>query len=151
MWDLFLYGTKAKLANPLISVFGGHNTALPVRVLMPLSRPSFLTASFGYWRQVVRGEIQCRGLGMAVESWSEDGKPVPVGTPGELVCARPFPVMPVSFWKDEGGKKYHASYFERFPGVWHHGDYVACVFSLRYSFGDQSALTESLYVSKGYA
>jgi hypothetical protein len=76
---------------------------------------------------VIRGEIQCRNLGMAIESWSDDGKPTPAGIPGELVCVKPFPVMPISFWKDEGGRKYHASYFEQFPGVWHHGDYVAYV------------------------
>ena len=72
---------------------------------------------------VHRGELQCRGLGMAVEVWNEDGKPV-IGEKGELVCTRPFPSMPVGFWNDPDGIKYHAAYFERFPGVWCHGDYA---------------------------
>ncbi len=72
---------------------------------------------------VWRGEIQARGLGMKVEVWDEDGKPV-VGEKGELVCAAPFPSMPIGFWNDPDGAKYRAAYFERFPGVWCHGDYV---------------------------
>jgi acetoacetyl-CoA synthetase len=72
---------------------------------------------------VWRGEIQVRGLGMKVEVWDDDGKPLR-GEKGELVCTAPFPSMPVSFWNDPEGKKYHAAYFERFPNVWCHGDYV---------------------------
>ncbi|MFO1352956.1 MAG: acetoacetate--CoA ligase [Gammaproteobacteria bacterium] len=72
---------------------------------------------------VYRGEIQCRGLGMKVEVWNDEGKPVR-GEKGELVCTAPFPSMPVGFWNDPDGRKYRAAYFERFPGVWHHGDYV---------------------------
>jgi acetoacetyl-CoA synthetase len=72
---------------------------------------------------VWRGEIQARGLGMKVEVWSEDGKPLR-GEKGELVCTLPFPSMPVGFWNDPDGKKYRAAYFERFPNVWHHGDYI---------------------------
>ena len=72
---------------------------------------------------VYRGEIQCRGLGMQVEVWDDDGKPL-VGDKGELVCTKPFPSMPIGFWNDPNGAKYHAAYFERFPNVWHHGDYV---------------------------
>jgi acetoacetyl-CoA synthetase len=72
---------------------------------------------------VWRGEIQVRGLGMKVEVWDDDGKPMR-GEKGELVCTAPFPSMPVSFWNDPDGKKYHAAYFERFPNVWCHGDYV---------------------------
>ncbi|MGB4945640.1 MAG: acetoacetate--CoA ligase [Candidatus Competibacter denitrificans] len=71
---------------------------------------------------VWRGEIQCKGLGLAVAVWSEAGQPVR-GEKGELVCTRPFPCMPVGFWNDPDGKKYRAAYFERFPGVWHHGDF----------------------------
>ncbi len=74
-------------------------------------------------RPVWRGEIQCRGLGMAVEVFDERGRPVR-GRTGELVCVRPFPVMPVGFWNDPDGRKYRAAYFERFPGVWCHGDYI---------------------------
>jgi acetoacetyl-CoA synthetase len=72
---------------------------------------------------VYRGELQCRGLGLAVEVWNDQGKPVR-GEKGELVCVKPFPSVPIGFWNDPEGKKYHAAYFERFPGVWCHGDYV---------------------------
>jgi acetoacetyl-CoA synthetase len=73
---------------------------------------------------VHRGEIQCRGLGMAVEIFDDAGRPLR-GERGELVCTAPFPSMPVEFWNDPDGRKYRAAYFERFPGVWHHGDYAA--------------------------
>ena len=72
---------------------------------------------------VHRGEIQCRGLGMKVEVWNDDGRPV-TGVKGELVCGAPFPSMPIGFWNDPDGSRYRAAYFERFPGVWHHGDYA---------------------------
>ena len=72
---------------------------------------------------VYRGELQCRGLGMAVEIFNEAGRPVR-GQQGELVCTRPFPAMPVSFWNDPERRKYRAAYFERFPGIWHHGDFA---------------------------
>jgi len=72
---------------------------------------------------VYRGEIQAPGLGMAVEVWDETGKPIRSGK-GELVCTRAFPCMPVMFWNDPGGKKYHAAYFERFEGIWCHGDFA---------------------------
>jgi acetoacetyl-CoA synthetase len=72
---------------------------------------------------VWRGEIQVRALGMKVDVWDERGQPVRGGK-GELVCTMPFPSMPVGFWNDPGGRKYHAAYFETFPGVWRHGDYV---------------------------
>jgi acetoacetyl-CoA synthetase len=71
---------------------------------------------------VWRGEIQCRGLGLAVDVWDDDGQPVR-GERGELVCTRPFPCMPVGFWNDPDGSRYRAAYFERFPGVWCHGDF----------------------------
>jgi acetoacetyl-CoA synthetase len=72
---------------------------------------------------VWRGEIQMRGLGLKVEVWDDNGKPV-VGEKGELVCAAPFPCMPVGFWNDPGDKKYRAAYFETYPNIWRHGDYV---------------------------
>jgi acetoacetyl-CoA synthetase len=71
---------------------------------------------------VWRGEIQARGLGMKVEVWDEHGEPVRCQK-GELVCTQPFPSMPIGFWNDPDGRKYHAAYFERWPGVWTHGDY----------------------------
>ena len=72
---------------------------------------------------VWRGEIQARSLGMKVLVFDEQGHAVR-RQKGELVCAMPFPSMPVGFWNDPDGRKYHAAYFERFPGVWTHGDYV---------------------------
>jgi acetoacetyl-CoA synthetase len=72
---------------------------------------------------VRRGELQCRGLGMAVEIFDEAGRPV-VGEQGELVCTRPFPSAPVGFWNDPDRSRYRGAYFERFPGVWAHGDFA---------------------------
>jgi acetoacetyl-CoA synthetase len=72
---------------------------------------------------VYRGEIQCRGLGMAVEVYDDDGNPVR-NEKGELVCTQTFPSQPVYFWADASGEKYHNAYFARFDNVWHHGDYV---------------------------
>lgn len=72
---------------------------------------------------VFRGEIQCRGLAMAVEAFADDGRPVR-GKKGELVCTRPFPSMPIGFWNDPSGERYRKAYFERFPGVWCHGDFI---------------------------
>lgn len=74
---------------------------------------------------VHRGEIQCRGLGMRVEVFGPDGKAVPTGEKGELVCTAPFPCMPVGFWGDEDGSRYRSAYFEEYPNIWHHGDYIA--------------------------
>jgi acetoacetyl-CoA synthetase len=71
---------------------------------------------------VYRGELQCRALAMAVHVFNSDGEPV-VHEAGELVCSRPFPSMPVAFWNDPDGSKYHAAYFEKYPGVWRHGDW----------------------------
>jgi acetoacetyl-CoA synthetase len=72
---------------------------------------------------VWRGEIQCKGLGLAVEVFDEAGRPLAEGEKGELVCTRPFPSMPVGFWNDPGDAKYRAAYFEKFPDVWRHGDW----------------------------
>jgi acetoacetyl-CoA synthetase len=71
---------------------------------------------------VWRGEIQCKGLGMAVEVFDEQGRPLQGGK-GELVCTRPFPSMPVGFWNDPDGARYRAAYFEKFPNAWRHGDW----------------------------
>jgi acetoacetyl-CoA synthetase len=85
----------------IVSCFVGGTPTLPVR----------------------RGEIQCKALGMAAEVWDDDGKRV-IGAKGELVCTKPFPSMPVGFWNDPGDGRYRAAYFERFPGVWAHGDFA---------------------------
>ncbi len=72
---------------------------------------------------VRRGEIQCRGLGMAVDIWDDTGRSL-TNAKGELVCTKPFPVMPVGFWNDPEGERYHNAYFARFSGIWCHGDYA---------------------------
>ena len=72
---------------------------------------------------VYPGELQCRPLGMATDSFDENGEPVR-DAKGELVCSNPFPSMPLGLWGDDDGSRYQAAYFDRFPGVWAHGDYV---------------------------
>lgn len=74
-------------------------------------------------KPVWRGEIQGPGLGLAVDVWNDDGEPVRTEK-GELVCTKAFPSMPVMFWNDPDGKKYHAAYFERFDNIWCHGDFA---------------------------
>ncbi len=95
---------------PLMSISGGTDL---VGCLM-LGNPTL---------PVYRGEIQSRPLGLGTEAFSTAGQPV-IGEKGELVCTTPFPSMPVFFWNDPDGKRYHKSYFERFPNVWAHGDFV---------------------------
>ncbi|WP_423063697.1 acetoacetate--CoA ligase [Candidiatus Paracoxiella cheracis] len=72
---------------------------------------------------VYRGELQCIGLGMAVKIFNDEGKPV-IGEKGELVCTAPFPSMPIYFWNDPNGEKYQHAYFDKYPGIWAHGDYA---------------------------
>jgi acetoacetyl-CoA synthetase len=72
---------------------------------------------------VWRGEIQCAMLGMAVDVFDDEGRPLPDGRKGELVCTKPFPTMPLGFWNDPDGSKYRAAYYEKFPNVWRHGDW----------------------------
>ena len=72
---------------------------------------------------VYRGELQARSLGAKVEAWDEEGRPV-VGQVGELVITEPMPSMPLFFWNDPDGRRYRESYFERYPGVWRHGDWI---------------------------
>jgi acetoacetyl-CoA synthetase len=71
---------------------------------------------------VYRGELQGRSLGLAVDVFDEEGRPI-VGEKGELVCTRPFPSMPLGFWNDRGDERYHAAYFAKYPNVWCHGDW----------------------------
>jgi len=72
---------------------------------------------------VYRGQLQTRSLGFSVNVYDADGQPI-VGEKGELVCTSPFPSMPIEFWNDSDGTKYHQAYFDRYENVWHHGDYV---------------------------
>jgi acetoacetyl-CoA synthetase len=71
----------------------------------------------------IPGQMQCRFLGASVEAWNEAGQPV-TGEVGELVCTRPIPSMPLYFWGDEGHARYLSSYFDTYPGVWRHGDWL---------------------------
>lgn len=74
---------------------------------------------------VWRGEIQCAGLGMAVDAFDDTGAPIASGAgSGELVCTKPFPCMPVGFWNDADGQKYKGAYFDRFDNIWCHGDWI---------------------------
>lgn len=75
------------------------------------------------WAPVIRGEIQGAGLGLAVQVYDAGGSRVR-NTMGELVCEQAFPSMPLSFYGDEDGSSYQAAYFDKYPGVWHHGDYM---------------------------
>lgn len=72
---------------------------------------------------VYKGEIQCNGLGMDVDSFDDAGKSI-IEDKGELVCKKAFPSMPIYFWNDEDGQKYHSAYFSEYPNIWHHGDYI---------------------------
>jgi acetoacetyl-CoA synthetase len=72
---------------------------------------------------VYSGELQCRGLGMKVYAYDDDGKSV-VDKQAELVCCAPFPSMPIYFWGDTDGSKYHSAYFDQYPGIWAHGDFI---------------------------
>ena len=72
---------------------------------------------------VYRGELQCRGLGMDVDAFDDNGNSVQ-NKKGELVCKSPFPSIPISFWNDENGEKYYNAYFNKFKNVWAHGDFI---------------------------
>jgi acetoacetyl-CoA synthetase len=72
---------------------------------------------------VYAGELQARGLGMNVQAFNAEGKPI-INQQGELVCTAPFPSMPIYFWDDPDGKKYHSAYFDVYPKVWRHGDFI---------------------------
>jgi acetoacetyl-CoA synthetase len=75
---------------------------------------------------VYEGEMQCRALGLKVEAYDDDGRPR-IGEVGELVCSVPFPTLPLHFWNDPDGRRYRESYFEPWPGVWRHGDWLRLV------------------------
>ncbi len=76
-------------------------------------------------KPVHAGEIQGKALGLDIEVFDDGGSPAPVGAKGDLVCRNPFPSMPLEFWADPAGERYRSAYFERFPGVWAHGDYAS--------------------------
>jgi acetoacetyl-CoA synthetase len=94
----------------LASVSGGTDVCTAFLVSCPLL-------------PVHAGELQCRGLGADVQALNEDGQPV-IGQVGELVIASPMPCMPVMFWNDPDGARYRESYFDHYPGIWRHGDWL---------------------------
>lgn len=75
-------------------------------------------------RPVLCGELQGAGLGLAVTTYTAEGREATIGDKAELVCAKPFPCQPVGFWKDDDGTRYFKAYFARYPNIWHHGDFV---------------------------
>ena len=90
---------------------------------------------------VRRGEIQRPGLGMDMDVVDSEGRPRPAGTEGEMVCRRAFPSMPLRFWDDPGDARYRAAYFERIPGMWHHGDFASATASGGYVISGRSDAT----------
>jgi acetoacetyl-CoA synthetase len=119
--------TVISTGSPLVpESFDWLAAHLPGRAIVSISGGTDLISSFVLGNPLLpvhRGEIQGPGLGQDVQVWNEEGKPV-VGEAGEQVCTNPFPSMPVGFWDDPDGAKYRAAYFERWPGVWRHGDWA---------------------------
>ena len=124
-----IYSTGSPLAP---STFKYIYSAFPLTInLGSITGGTDIISLFGAPSPLVpvhAGEIQCRGLGMAIAAYSPSGVPVPDGEEGDLVCTKPFPCQPTTFWNSsdpaKGDSKYRESYFEQFPGVWHHGDFV---------------------------
>lgn len=152
--DISVFGTSAKYLDALESAGCKPGTRFDLSALRavlstgsPLSEESFdfvyrdikqdlLLASISGGTDIVscfvlgnpalpvyRGELQCRGLGMRVEAFDESGQAV-LNQNGELVCTQAFPSMPVFFWNDPDGEKYHQAYFADYPGIWRHGDFI---------------------------
>jgi len=97
----------------------------PDACLASISGGTYIMGAFADANAVLpvhRGEMQCRSLGMAVDVFDEEGNSI-VGKKGELVCTKPFPSMPLGFWNDRGGERYHAAYFDKYANVWCHGDW----------------------------
>ena len=116
-----------------------HDAISPTAQLQSVSGGSDVCTAFVGAAPLVpvwEGELSCRHLGCAVEAFDPEGRPI-VGTQGELVITRPMPSMPVAFWNDPDGSRYRAAYFDEFPGVWRHGDWItftdrgSCVISGR--------------------
>ncbi|NQV16740.1 acetoacetate--CoA ligase [bacterium] len=152
--DISIFGTSAKYLDALESAGSKPGSLFKLDALRtvlstgsPLSEESFdfvyrdikqdlLLASISGGTDIVscfalgnpilpvyRGELQCRGLGMKVEAFDDSEKGV-LNAPGELVCSQAFPSMPIYFWNDPDGQKYHEAYFADYPGIWRHGDYI---------------------------
>jgi len=126
-YDLAALHTMLSTGSPLApeSYDYVYQTVKEDLLLASISGGTDIVSCFALGSPIVpvwRGEIQCRGLGMDVDVFDDDGHPVRRDK-GELVCKSPFPSMPIGFWNDADGAKYRAAYFERFPNVWCHGDW----------------------------
>ncbi|MFZ5568785.1 MAG: acetoacetate--CoA ligase [Thermodesulfobacteriota bacterium] len=127
-YDLSSLRTLLSTGSPL-SIEGFHFIYREVKQDLQLSSISGGTDLNGCFAlgnpmgPVYAGELQCRGLAMRVESFDDQGNSV-TGQQGELVCTAPFPSMPIYFWDDPDGKKYHAAYFNIYPNIWRHGDFI---------------------------
>lgn len=126
-WDLSRLREIQCSGSPLAAdVSGWVYNAVGDVMLAPTSGGTDICAAFlggSPLSAVYAGEMSCRPLGVAVESWDQDGQPV-IGEPGELVATLPMPSMPVFFWGDPDGERYRSSYFDVFDGVWRHGDWL---------------------------
>ncbi len=127
--DLSALRSLGSTGSPLVaeSFEYAYRAIKPDMALQSISGGTDIVSCFvlgNPWQPVHAGEIQGPGLGMAVDVCDEQGHSLPPGHKGDLVCRAPFPSMPIGFWDDADGSRYHQAYFERFPGVWHHGDYA---------------------------
>jgi len=102
-------------------VIPGESSGVVMGVLMHVCVAHYLLRCLV--RAVRTPQLQCRGLGMKVKVYNDEGKPV-VGEKGELVCEAAFPSMPLFFWNDTDGSRYRAAYFDVYPGIWRHGDFA---------------------------
>ncbi|TGZ84792.1 acetoacetate-CoA ligase [Ascodesmis nigricans] len=119
-----IYSTAAPLAP---STFDYVHANFPPLNLASITGGTDILSLFGApcsLLPVHQGQIQCAGLGMSIIAFSPSGTPTPAGSPGDLVCTKPFPCQPVTFHGPNGEKAYFNSYFATFPGVWHHGDFI---------------------------
>ena len=110
-----------------LTIVGNISPSPPFRGHSEITKPRYSISLFGApspLSPVYEGEIQVKGLGMAICAYDPSGKAILDGEPGDLVCTKPFPCQPVTFYGAEGEAKYKSSYFETFPGVWHHGECV---------------------------
>ena len=127
-WDLSQLREIQCSGSPLASDVAGwvYREVNPKLMLAPASGGTDICSGFlmgSPLTAVYAGEMSCRPLGVATDSWDPQGHPI-AGEPGELVCTAPLPNMPVFFWGDENFERYRASYFDTYPGVWRHGDWL---------------------------
>jgi acetoacetyl-CoA synthetase len=127
-WDLSQLREIQCSGSPLAADVAGwvYREVNPTLMLAPASGGTDICSGFlmgSPLTAVYAGEMSCRPLGVATDSWDPHGHPI-AGEPGELVCTKPLPNMPVFFWGDENFERYRASYFDTYPGVWRHGDWL---------------------------